>query len=186
MHCGAWWCGGFLHQLCLYGKIWMFDSKDSSTWLSNLLSRNFVLWGNEFESWEERFYPNLNGPSSHSLHGPSIIEMFLKGTENLQIRLSGMLKWNWISKNQRQHYFFQSVYSVLIVIWAASWQNRRNGMCAQRRLRSAWASAQSDQSLRYALNGYAFLIWTVKTLIRLGGCPGWSESSLGAQSYGFS
>ena len=45
-------------------------------------------------------------------------------------------------------------------IWAASWQNQQNGMCAQRRLRSAWASAQSDQSLR---------------------CPGWSESSLGAK-----
>ena len=31
-------------------------------------------------------------------------------------------------------------------IWATSWQNQQNGMCAQRRLRSAWASAQSDQS----------------------------------------
>ena len=31
--------------------------------------------------------------------------------------------------------------------WAASWQNQQNGMCAQRRLRSAWESAQSDQSL---------------------------------------
>ena len=31
--------------------------------------------------------------------------------------------------------------------WAASWQNQQNGMCAQRRLRSAWAYAQSDQSL---------------------------------------
>ena len=29
------------------------------------------------------------------------------------------------------------------MIWAASWQNQRNGMCAQRRLRSAW----SDSSL---------------------------------------
>ena len=31
----------------------------------------------------------------------------------------------------------------IIAIWAASWQNQQNGMCAQRRLRSA----QSDQSL---------------------------------------
>ena len=30
--------------------------------------------------------------------------------------------------------------------WAASWQNQRNGMCAQQRLRSVWVSAQSDQS----------------------------------------
>ena len=29
--------------------------------------------------------------------------------------------------------------------WAASWQNQQNGMCAQRRLRSVWASAQSYQ-----------------------------------------
>ena len=29
----------------------------------------------------------------------------------------------------------------------AAWQNQQNDLCAQRRLRSAWASAQSDQSL---------------------------------------
>ena len=60
-------------------------------------------------------------------------------------------------------------------------------LCAQRRLRSAWASAQSDQSLRCMLNGklrtQAFFMRTAKTLIRLGGCPGWSESSLGAHSF---
>ena len=33
-------------------------------------------------------------------------------------------------------------------IWAASWQNQQNDLCAKQRLRSAWASAQSDQSLR--------------------------------------
>ena len=33
-------------------------------------------------------------------------------------------------------------------IWATSWQNQQNGMCAQRRLWSDWASAQSEQSLR--------------------------------------
>ena len=32
--------------------------------------------------------------------------------------------------------------------WAAAWQNKPNDLCAQPRLRSAWASAQSDQSLR--------------------------------------
>ena len=36
---------------------------------------------------------------------------------------------------------------------ATSWQNQQNDMCAQRRLRSAWASAQSNQSLHYALKG---------------------------------
>ena len=52
-------------------------------------------------------------------------------------------------------------------LWAASWQNQQNGMCVQRRLRSAWASAQSDQSLRCAFNGYlrtgAFFMRTRKT-----------------------
>ena len=43
--------------------------------------------------------------------------------------------------------------SLTFSVWAASWQNQQNGMCAQRRLRSAWASAQSDQSLHCALNG---------------------------------
>ena len=38
-------------------------------------------------------------------------------------------------------------------IWAASWQNVQNGLCAQRRFRSAWASSQSDQSLCCALSG---------------------------------
>ena len=33
-------------------------------------------------------------------------------------------------------------------IWAAAQQNQQYGLCAQWRLRSAWASTQSDQSLR--------------------------------------
>ena len=57
---------------------------------------------------------------------------------------------------------------------------------AQRRLRSAWASAQSDQSLRCPHEERFCpslpIERTAKTLIRLGGCPGWSESSLGAHS----
>ena len=32
--------------------------------------------------------------------------------------------------------------------WAAARQNQQNDLCAKRRLRSAWTSAQSDQSLR--------------------------------------
>ena len=38
-------------------------------------------------------------------------------------------------------------------IWAVSWQNQQNDMCAQRWLRSAEASAQSDQCLHCALSG---------------------------------
>ena len=38
-------------------------------------------------------------------------------------------------------------------MWASTWQNLQNGMCAQWRLRSAWASTLSDQSLPCVLNG---------------------------------
>ena len=38
-------------------------------------------------------------------------------------------------------------------IWATSLQNQQNDVRTQRRLRSAWASAQSYQSLRITLNG---------------------------------
>ena len=67
---------------------------------------------------------------------------------------------------------------------AVSWQNQQNDLCAERRLRSAWAYAQSDQSLRCphedTLGKQLPIERTAMTLIRQGGCPGWSESSLGA------
>ena len=43
-----------------------------------------------------------------------------------------------------------SLCDLAIQIWATSWQNQQNDLCAQRRLRLAWAS---DQSLRCALTG---------------------------------
>ena len=36
--------------------------------------------------------------------------------------------------------------------WAASWQNQQNGMCAQRRLRSAWASVAVRMMKHWTLN----------------------------------
>ena len=54
----------------------------------------------------------------------------------------------------------------LMIIWAAA-QNQQNVMWAQRRFRSAWASAQYDQSLHCALNRWlrvqCFFIRTAKT-----------------------
>ena len=69
-------------------------------------------------------------------------------------------------------------------IWAASWQNQQNGICAQRSLRSAWASAQSDQVFAVRMKKAQVLNYPLSAqwrLIRLGGCQGWSESSLGTQ-----
>ena len=37
---------------------------------------------------------------------------------------------------------YQEVNHAGAKIWAISWQNQQNGLCAQRRLRSAWASAR--------------------------------------------
>ena len=60
-------------------------------------------------------------------------------------------------------------------------------VCVQQRLRSAMASTQSDQRFRCVLNGQlrtqAFFMRTAKTLIRVGRCKGWSESSLCAHSF---
>ena len=62
----------------------------------------------------------------------------------------------------------------------------QNDLCTQRRLRSAWASAQSGQSLccphEETLGSELPIEHTVKTLIRRDGCPGGSESSLGAHA----
>ena len=60
--------------------------------------------------------------------------------------------------------------------WATSWQNQQNGMCAQQRLRSAWASAQSDQSSLSAWISYP--LSTQRRLIRLGRWPGWVFAGL--------
>ena len=57
-------------------------------------------------------------------------------------------------------------------------------MCAQRRLKSACASAQSDQGLRYpheeTLHSWLTKMRLVKILTRLRECASWSESSMGA------
>ena len=69
--------------------------------------------------------------------------------------------------------------------WATAWQNHQNDMCAQRRLRSTWASVQSDQSQRCPPEAKFVPKLpnerTAKTLIRLGRCLGWFESSLGTK-----
>ena len=61
------------------------------------------------------------------------------------------MQWKWYSYNNTS-VCFSYVYAIAIsmsthkFIWAASWQNQQNSMSARQRLRSAWASAHSDQS----------------------------------------
>ena len=57
----------------------------------------------------------------------------------------------WAPKFYRTWLLFPSLSTQLIPsdfqdIRVASWQNQQTGMCLQRRLGSAWVSAQSDQS----------------------------------------
>ena len=74
-------------------------------------------------------------------------------------------------------------------IWAASWQNQQSGTCAQRRLRSAWAPGHPPSLIRgFAVRNkkacvLSYPLSAQRRLIRLGRCPGWSESSLGALSF---
>ena len=89
-----------------------------------------------------------------------------------------------------ERYFVRS----MIIFSHASQQNMSRLMTKPTQNDSA-SSEDSDQpghppsllSHRCALNAklrtQAFFMRTAKTLIRLGGCPGWSESSLGAQSF---
>ena len=56
-------------------------------------------------------------------------------------------KWycyNDSSCKVRDLYFI--VFWIVYQIWATSCQNQQNDLCTQQRLRSAWASAQSDHS----------------------------------------
>ena len=71
------------------------------------------------------------------LFRPTIPSFFQPETWNTHIFFGGDKVWEI-----RPKYIWQ-----VSNIWAASWQNQQNGMCAQRGLRSAWVSAQSDQSL---------------------------------------
>ena len=98
-------------------------------------------------------------------------------------------------------FFFPSSFLVCLSGRPEMWYC--NGMCAQRRLRSAWASAQPGHPpslirvfaarmkkawvLSYPLSEQRRLRsdWAdaqAKTPIRRGGCPNWSESSLGAHA----
>ena len=82
--------------------------------------------------------------------------------------------------------FFFYIFHVFSDLSSSAWiqishdmTKPRKWLCAQRRLWSAWASLCAQWILRTK----GFFMPTAKTLIRLGGCQGWSEYSLGAQSF---
>ena len=75
--------------------------------------------------------------------------------------------WKWLCQNTK---------------WARARQNQKNDLCSQQRHWSAWALPSLISlhcSLEKGLGPKLTLKCTAKTLIgRLGGCWGWSESSL--------
>ena len=71
-----------------------------------------------------------------------------------------------------------------VTVKTETWGNVPSDICAQRRLKSDCASAQSDLSLRCPhkeiLGPWLSRMHPVKILLRLRECAGWSESSLDA------
>ena len=101
--------------------------------------------------------------------------------------MTALLQWLW--GNKWPHHIGPSGNTA----YMSRQQINKNDMCTQRRLRSAWASAQSDQ---FSLPSIQFFIfqshrnlsslathWVHSGLIRLCGYPCWSDFSLGAQSF---
>ena len=126
-----------------------------------------------------------NSPSAHNPREWAVYKK-RKSWNNCNIYVSFYTDvihvWHCVLKIKTWRLFSLFCYCHVLIdfiiknIWAASWQNQQSD-CAPSEDRSAWASApsaQADQSLRYALNGYlrteAFFMRTAKTLIRLGGC----------------
>ena len=72
-----------------------------------------------------------------------------------------------------------------IIKRTASRQNQQNDMCAQRWLRSAWASPSLIRVFAVrSVGSWGSSVSSCgqRRLLRLSGCPGWSESSLGAHA----
>ena len=96
----------------------------------------------------------------------------------------------WKKQQQKTSYLFAFILSPgyqfmkldmqhFLIIWAASWQNQQCGLCTKQRLRAAWASVQSAQSLHLcsvsSKGPKLSSCWQRRLMIRLGGWPGWSH-----------
>ena len=82
--------------------------------------------------------------------------------------------------------FMKYIYSYKLHVYELRHDKINKVSVRPAKTRSAWAFVQSDQSLcclhEESLGPFLPIECTVKTLIRLAGCPGWSESSLGTHS----
>ena len=108
----------------------------------------------------------------------------LWNTSDIVVRRIGWLKKTFEVKALKAYKSFQYMYEYTFYL-SRDMTKPTKWVCAKRRLRSAWASAKSDQESSLSawrrLGPKLPIKRTATTLIRLGGCPGWSESVLGAQ-----
>ena len=82
-----------------------------------------------------------------------------------------MLWVGWVSNKYPQHVLWRTEEN-----WVSSWQNQQND-CAPSLIR-----VFAVRSVGSSLRTQAFFVRSAKSLIRLGGCPGWSVSSLDAHA----
>ena len=100
--------------------------------------------------------------SCSSFHRLEMTEILLKGCKTLTHPSNSMgNQWLKASSCRQQRLgrctgWYKSLLGTPVILfgfvwlkclWDAWWENQQHELCAQRRLRSAWASAQSDQSL---------------------------------------
>ena len=65
----------------------------------------------------------------------------------IKLNLKEYIQYHLKTLCTSKHLTSWTIILISTKLWAAGWQNQQNDLCAHRRLRSAWASAQSDQSL---------------------------------------
>ena len=90
-----------------------------------------------------------------------------------------------MSWKRRQFQCIVYSFAEFIISYMSRQQNQQYDMSAQRRRRSTWASAQSDQSFccpyEETLHGPFTTYWVhSEDSDQTGGCPSWSKFSLGA------
>ena len=118
-------------------------------------------------------------------------KMLFQGTykEILQVKMENQdTKKSQVKSNRREHGAPGHLYTKAkeVLNMSRDMTKPTKWVCAQRRLRSAWASVQSDQSslsARRKLGSLATHWVHSENLDQTGRMPGWSESSLGAHSF---
>ena len=112
---------------------------------------------------------------------------------NSQTRLSMVCYWSptsictsictCISVHPSYQIHYMQAIRVIHISWADTHQNQQNDMCAQQRLRLAWASPSLIRvfTVCSVVKGPMFLHSDGEDSDQTGRMPGWSKSSLGTQ-----